>query len=98
MINKIKAELGNFVFKFISVQEKLSYMSVETSLSNLNPIVIFPSVNTALKLLISKLKNKSVHGLVCTGKLNNIEVSVIQTNVGSPSNRDHYGSIEKIPL
>ena len=60
-------------------------MFLETSLSNLNPIVILPSVNTALKLLISKLKNKSVHGLVCNGKLNNIEVSVIQTNVGSPS-------------
>jgi uridine phosphorylase len=84
MLNKIKAGIANLGLKFISVETKLSYMFLETFPKNVRPIVILPAVNTVMQYIVKKLDKKSVHGLVCNGKLNNIEVSVIQTNMGSP--------------
>ncbi len=84
MLNKIKAGIANLALKFISVEEKLSYMFLETIPKNVRPIVILPAVNTVMRYIVNKLNKKSIHGLVCNGKLNNIEVSVIQTNMGSP--------------
>jgi nucleoside phosphorylase len=37
-----------------------------------------------MRYIVHKLKKRKIHGLVCNGILNNIEVSVIQTNMGSP--------------
>ncbi len=84
MLNKIKAGIVNLALKFISVKGKLSYMFLETFPKNVRPIVILPAVNTVMRYIVHKLNKKSIHGLVCNGKLNNIEVSVIQTNMGSP--------------
>lgn len=84
MLNKIKAGIINLALKFISVEEKLSYMFLETFPKNARPIVILPAVNTVMRYIVQKLNKKSIHGLVYNGKLNNIEVSVIQTNMGSP--------------
>ena len=84
MLNKIKAGIANLALKFISVEEKLSYMFLETFPKNMRPIVILPAVNTVMRHIIHKLNKKSIHGLVCNGKLNDVEVSVIQTNMGSP--------------
>jgi len=84
MLNKIKAGIANLALRFISVEEKLSYMFLETFPKNVRPIVILPAVNTVMRYIVHKLNKKSIHGLVCNGKLNNIEVSVIQTNMGSP--------------
>ncbi|MFX1326610.1 MAG: hypothetical protein ACFE91_00505 [Promethearchaeota archaeon] len=85
MLNKIKAGIANMALKFISVETKLSYMFLETFPKNIRPIVILPAVNTVMRYIVHKLKKRSIHGLVCNGKLNNIEVSIIQTNMGSPS-------------
>jgi nucleoside phosphorylase len=84
MLNKVKAGMANIALKFISVEEKISYMFLETFPKNIRPIVILPAVNTCMKLFLSKLENKTVHGLVVNGRLNNVDVSVIQTNMGSP--------------
>jgi uridine phosphorylase len=83
-LNKIKAGIANLALKFISVEEKLSYMFLETFPKNVRPIVILPAVNTVMRYIVRKLNKQSIHGLVCNGKLNNVEVSVIQTNMGSP--------------
>ena len=85
MLNKIKAGIANLALKFISVETKLSYMFLETFPKNIRPIVILPAVNTVMRYIVHKLKKRSIHGLVCNGKLNNVEVSIIQTNMGSPS-------------
>jgi purine-nucleoside phosphorylase len=85
MLNKIKAGIANLALKFISVEEKLSYMFLETFPKNVRPIVILPAVNSVMRYIVHKLNKQSIHGLVYNGKLNNIEVSVIQTNMGSPS-------------
>ncbi len=85
MLNKVKAALANVALKFISVEEKLCYMFLETFSRNVRPIVILPAVNTVMRYIVGKLEKKSVHGLVYNGRLNDIDVSVIQTNMGSPS-------------
>lgn len=85
MLNKIKVGLANIALNFISVPEKLSYMFLETSARNINPIAILPAVNTTMKLLLNKIENKRIQGLICNGTLNGVDVSVIQTNMGSPN-------------
>jgi len=85
MLNKIKAGIANMALKFISVETKLSYMFLETFPKNIRPIVILPAVNTVMRYIVQKLKKRSIHGLVCNGLLNNVEVSIIQTNMGGPS-------------
>jgi nucleoside phosphorylase len=85
MINKIKAGIFNIALKFISVEAKLSYMFLETFPKKVRPIVILPAVNTVMRYIVKKLKKRSIHGLVYNGKLNNVDVSVIQTNMGSPN-------------
>ena len=84
MLNKIKAGIANMALKFISAEAKLSYMFLETFPKNICPIVILPAVNTVMRYIVHKLKKRKIHGLVCNGILNNIKVSVIQTNMGSP--------------
>ncbi len=84
MLNKLKAGLANIALKFISAEEKITYMFLETFPRNVRPIVILPAVNTVMRYVVSKLEKKSIHGLVTNGRLNGVEVSVIQTNMGSP--------------
>jgi uridine phosphorylase len=85
MINKIKGELLNFGLKFISVDEKIVRMLLETSPSNVNEIVILPAVRNVMKKLVKKLQNKIKHGRVYNGILNDVKVSVILSNVGCPN-------------
>lgn len=85
MLNRFKAGLANVALKFISIDEKLCYMFLETTIKNVRPIVILPAVSTVTNYIVSKLRKKSVHGLVINGIINDVEVSVIQTRMGSPS-------------
>jgi len=84
LFNKVKAGIANLFLQFFSVEEKLGYMFLDTSRKNLRPIVILPAVNASMKSITGKLRKKKLHGIVCNGILNNVEVSVIQTHVGSP--------------
>ncbi|MHA2034797.1 MAG: phosphorylase family protein [Promethearchaeota archaeon] len=85
MLNKIKSELLNLGLKFISVDEKIVRMILETSPSNVNEIVILPAINFVMQKIVSKLKNKRVYGRVYNGELNNVKVSVIRSLVGAPN-------------
>jgi len=85
MLNKIKSELLNFGLKFISVDEKIIRMILETGSSNINEIVILPAVKMVMKKLIKKLQNKIVHGRVYNGILNGIRVSIIRSRIGCPN-------------
>ncbi|MFX1274906.1 MAG: hypothetical protein ACFFBP_13345 [Promethearchaeota archaeon] len=85
MFEKIKSEVLNFGLKFISIDEKIVRIFLETRPSNVNEIVILPAVKNVMKSLISKLKNKSVHGRVYNGYLNGVKVSIIRSLVGSPN-------------
>ena len=85
MLNKIKIDLLNLGLKFISIDEKIVRMFLETNPSNINKIVILPAVNFVTKKILNKLQNKSVHGKVCNGILNGVNVSVISSLVGSPN-------------
>ncbi len=85
MLNKIKSELLNFGLKFISVEEKIVRMILETSPSNLNEIVILPAVKIVMKKLLNKLQNKRIYGRVYNGELNDVRVSIVRSLVGAPN-------------
>lgn len=75
----------NLGLKFISVDEKVVRMILETSSSNINEIVILPAVKLVMKKIVNKLQNKMVHGRVYNGILNGVKVSIIRSQVGCPN-------------
>lgn len=84
MVEKIKSSLLNLGLKFISTEEKLFRMFLETSPTKVNEIVILPAVKIVMKKIIKKLKDKTKHGNVYNGRLGEVEVSVIQSLIGTP--------------
>ena len=84
MLNRIKSELLNFGLKFISVDEKVVRLFLETSPSNVNEIVILPAIKIVMQKLLQKLQNKRINGRVYNGELNNVKVSVIRSLIGAP--------------
>ncbi|MHA1987106.1 MAG: phosphorylase family protein [Promethearchaeota archaeon] len=85
MLNKIKSELLNLGLKFISVDEKIVRMILETSPSNVGEIVILPAVKIVMQKILKKLQNKRTYGRVYNGVLNDVNVSVIRSLVGAPN-------------
>ncbi len=85
MLNRIKSELLNLGLKFISVDEKIVRMILETSPSNLNEIVILPAIKIVMQKILAKLENKRIYGRVYNGVLNDIKVSVIRSLIGAPN-------------
>ena len=86
MLNRIKSDLVNVGLKFMSVDEKIVRLFLETSSKSVNPdIVILPAVKFVMKKLISKLRNKRLRGRVYNGLLNGVEVSIIRSLVGCPN-------------
>ena len=60
MKNSIKNELLNLGLKFISNDEKLLRIFLETTPSNINEIVIIPTIKKVMKKLVDKLENKNI--------------------------------------
>lgn len=85
MLNRIKSELLNFGLKFISVDEKIVRMILETSPSNINEIVILPALKMVMQKLLQKLEKKRKYGRVYNGELNGVKVSVIRSLIGAPN-------------
>jgi len=85
MLNRIKSELLNVGLKFISIDEKIVRMILETSPSNVNEIVILPAIKIVMKKLLQKLQNKRNYGRVYNGELNNVKVSIVRSLVGAPN-------------
>ncbi|MHA1913743.1 MAG: phosphorylase family protein [Promethearchaeota archaeon] len=85
MLNRIKSELLNIGLKFISVDEKIVRMILETRPSNINEIVILPAIKFVMQKILRKLENKRIYGRVYNGELNNVKVSVIRSLVGAPN-------------
>ena len=85
MMNRIKSELLNFGLKFISIDEKIVRLFLETSPTNISEIVILPTTKIVMKKLVNKLKNKRNYGRVYNGELNNLKVSIIRSLIGCPN-------------
>jgi uridine phosphorylase len=85
MLDRIKNELLNLGLKFISVDDKIVRMFLETAPSNVNEIVILPAVKMVMKKLMQKLQNKVNYGRVFNGTLNGVKVSIIRSQVGCPN-------------
>lgn len=87
-LNQIRSGIINAGLKFISVDEKIIHMFLDTGSKNVRPIVI----NVITKQLISKFiellkneKNYSKEGQVHNGTIHGIPVSVIRTEMGAPN-------------
>ncbi|MHA1671142.1 MAG: nucleoside phosphorylase [Promethearchaeota archaeon] len=85
MLNNIKSQILNMGLKFISTDDKIVRMLLETASSNVSEIVILPAVKPVMKKLVKKLHNKIVHGRVYNGSLNGVRVSIILSHVGCPN-------------
>jgi purine-nucleoside phosphorylase len=85
MLNRIKSELLNVGLKFISIDEKIVRMILETSPSNINEIVILPAIKIVMKKLLNKLQNKRNYGRVYNGELNGVKVSIVRSLIGAPN-------------
>ena len=85
MLNRLKSELLNVGLKFISVDEKIVRMILETKPSNLNEIVILPAIKIVMKKLLQKLQNKRNYGRIYNGELNNVRVSIVRSLIGAPN-------------
>jgi uridine phosphorylase len=85
MLNRIKSELLNLGLKFLSVDEKIVRMILETSPSNVNKIIILPAIKIVMKKLLRKLKNKRNYGRVYSGEINNVKVSIVRSFIGAPN-------------
>ncbi|MHA1292067.1 MAG: phosphorylase family protein [Promethearchaeota archaeon] len=85
MLNRIKMELLNFGLKFMSIDEKLVRMILETKPYNIKEIVILPAIKLVTKKIVNKLKNKRLNGRVYNGILNGVNVSVIRSLIGCPN-------------
>ena len=83
MLNRFKIGLLNLGLKLVSVDEKVVRMLLETSPSNVNEIVLYPSIKIMMRKIVNKLQNKRVRGRVYNGTLNGVNVSVIRNNIGS---------------
>ena len=94
MFNKFKTGFINIALKFMSVEEKIFRMFLETSPSNVNEIVILPAVKVVMENIVKKLKNKRKYGQVYNGNLNGVEVSVIQSFVGCPHIAERMESLK----
>jgi uridine phosphorylase len=85
MLNRIKSEVLNTFLKFISVDEKIVHMILETRPSNVNEIIILPAIKRVMKKLLQKLQNKRNYGRVFNGELNNVKVSIVRSLIGAPN-------------
>jgi purine-nucleoside phosphorylase len=92
VIKKVKNQMRTLVLnagmKFISLEEKLSYMFFETSLKNLRPFLIVVVTEPCLDQLINKLKNNKDYrkeGKIHNGNLVGVPVSVVKSEMGAPN-------------
>ncbi len=85
MLDRIKNELINFGLKYMSIDEKIVRLLLETSPSSVNEIVILPAVKIVMKKVVDKLKDKRIKGRVYNGLLNGVKVSIIRSLVGAPN-------------
>ena len=83
--NKIKSNLINFGLRYISVDDKIVRMFLQTKPSNLNEIVVLPATKIVEKRLINKMEQKKRHGRVTNGVLNGVNLSLIRSLVGCPN-------------
>ncbi|MFO7797806.1 MAG: hypothetical protein ACQERB_03440 [Promethearchaeati archaeon] len=85
MIKKIKSELLNLGLKFISVDEKIVRLFLETKPENISDIVILPTVKSVMRKMVNKLEGKNKQGRSFNGIINGVRVSIIQCHLGAPN-------------
>jgi len=83
--NKIKSNLINFGLRYISVDDKIVRMFLQTKPSNVNEIVVLPATKMVEKKLINKMEQKKRYGRVTNGIFNGVNVSLIRSLVGCPN-------------
>jgi purine-nucleoside phosphorylase len=82
---KIKGAAINVALKYMSKKDKLSQLFFTTMASNIAPIVLLPASHTVWKKIHDKLKHAEKHGMIESGSLGGVRITLIRTGVGTPS-------------
>jgi purine-nucleoside phosphorylase len=69
----------------MSKKDKLSQLFFTTMASNIAPIVVLPASHTVWKKMHDNLKHAEKHGMIESGSLGGVRVTLIRTGVGTPS-------------
>ena len=82
---KVKGAVINVALKHMSKKDKLSQLFFTTMASNIAPIVVLPASHAVWKKLHDKLTHAEKHGIIESGSLGGVRVTLIRTGVGTPS-------------
>ncbi|MHA1792227.1 MAG: nucleoside phosphorylase [Promethearchaeota archaeon] len=83
--DKVKEMMINAAIKFLKPKDRMAQIFLSTMSSNINPIVVLPATHSVGKKIHSRMKNVEKKGFVYSGSLNNVKISLIRTQVGTPS-------------
>ncbi len=81
---KIRGVAINAALKVMSKKDRLSWLFFTTPASSINPIVLLPASHSVGKAIHDRMKNVGKHGLIYSGSLAGVKVTLIRTNVGGP--------------
>lgn len=82
---KIKSVAINMALKHLQKKDKLSQLFFATMASSIAPVVLLPASHAVWKKLHDKLKHAEKRGLIESGVLGGVHVTLVRTGVGSPS-------------
>jgi purine-nucleoside phosphorylase len=82
---RIKGAAISVALRHMPKKDKLSQLFFTTMASNIAPIVVLPASNTVWKKIHDKLKYAEKHGMIESGSLGGVRVTLIRTGVGTPS-------------
>ncbi len=80
----MKSKVLNIGLKFLSIDEKIAYITFKTKSSYVKDIVLLPTSGTTVKKLKNRMKDPKRIGNLINGTLNGIKVSVLRAGVGGP--------------
>jgi purine-nucleoside phosphorylase len=82
---KIKGAAINVAMKYMTKKDKLSQIFFATMANSFAPIVLLPASHTVWKKLHDRLKNPEKHGLIESGSMAGVRVTLIRSGVGTPA-------------
>ncbi|MHA1682311.1 MAG: nucleoside phosphorylase [Promethearchaeota archaeon] len=82
---KVKGAFINTALKLMKKEDKISQLFLRTMASNINSIVLLPATHSVGKKIHGEMTHPTRKGETFSGTINGVPVTMIRTNVGSPS-------------
>ena len=84
ILKTMKAKMLDIGLKFLSIDEKIAYITFNTKTSYVKDIVLLPTTNSTIKKLKKRMKDAQRIGNIINGTLNGTKVTIIRAGVGAP--------------